>query len=240
MSDWPVAVGTLLLAFIAAFQDWIRSKIWCPILDCELKLEPPDCHMTISKYPIEPHSITIPTPYGTARTIEVKYNHCNSFYYRFKIWNKGKVSAKHIEVIITDILKYEGKEQTFKRIISFSPDNLLWSTTGEVYMEYISPNTFKYVNLGHIHDPKHRNLISGEDNPYLNVSENESIFCFDVKFRSNILYYLIKSGEYNIEIKVGCENAKTITKKYKINFNGKWFENESEMLSKGFKISELN
>jgi hypothetical protein len=215
VADWFVAIGTIVLAIVAVFQDKIRSIFWSPSLDCEIELSPPDCHRTISRVP------------GTE---------FYSFYYRFKVWNKGRVSAKNVEVLIVDILKREGS--SFKRIESFSPDNLRWSTliVSRRYCDYISPDTYKHCNLGHIHDPKFRSSISGEDNPKLPVGKNEAIFCFDVHFRSNILYYLVGPGEYQIQIKVGCENAKTITRKYLMKVRGKWFEDENRMLNEGLSI----
>jgi hypothetical protein len=221
MTEWLVAIGTILLAVIAAFQDKIRAKIWSPQLDCDIELNPPDCHRTILR-------INLPT----------NVSEVYSFFYRFKIWNKGKISAKNVEVIITELLKKEGNK--YKIVESFSPDNLLWSTTGDIYAPYISPETFKHINLGHIHDPKVRANLSGENNPKLPVSNEEAIFSFDVHFKSNILYYLIAPGEYKIELKVGCENAKTITKKYSINFTGKWIEDESRMLNESLKINSIN
>jgi hypothetical protein len=221
MAEWLVAIGTISLALIAALQDRIRSKFWSPKLHCEIELSPPDCHRTISRPSVNSQ---IPEFF--------------SFYYRFKIWNNGKISAKNVEVMITELLKKEGSK--YRIVESFSPDNLLWSTTGQIYAPYISPETFKHVNLGHIHDPQIRINLPGENNPNLPISNDETIFCFDVNFKSNILYYLIAPGEYKIEIKVGCENAKTITKKYLIFLSGKWFTNESRMLNEGLLINTTN
>lgn len=225
MANWLVAIGTFLLAIVAIFQDKIRSYIWCPNLRCEIEQSPPDCHRAIMRS-------------GNREFY--------SYYFRFKIWNDGKISAKNVEVLITDILKKEGG--LFRRIESFSPDNLKWSTLFDSvngraipkrYCDYISPNTFKHCNLGHIFDPESRALVSGENNPALPAEENESIFCFDVHFMSTILYYLVEPGEYEIHIKVGCENAKTISKRYMMKVSGKWFQDETRMLNEGFSIEEI-
>ncbi|MBI5888874.1 MAG: hypothetical protein HZB82_09230 [Deltaproteobacteria bacterium] len=100
------------------------------------------------------------------------------------------------------------------------------------------PETFKPCNLGHIHDPKYRKGLLGEDNPALSIVAGETLFCFDVNFRSNKLNYLVQPGTYKFTITVGCENAKTITKKFIMEITGKWFEDESRMLNEGLKISE--
>ncbi len=230
--NWWVAFGTILLAFVAIFQDKIRSMIWRPKLDCIIELKPPDCHRTKS---------TLKRMTDTQQLASFY-----SYYYRFAIWNNGNISAKNVEVMITDVLKKEGKD--FKRIEAFTPDNLLWSilhkdfpsNSFKTYCDYISPDTFKHCNLGHIHDPKYRKKITGEDNPEFKLTDKETIFCFDVNFKSNALYYLIPPGEYKISIKVGCENAKTISRSYLIKISGKWFgDDETRMLNEGFYIEQI-
>ncbi len=225
MTDWLIAIGTILLAIIAALQDRIRSKFWRPKLDCKTHLYPPDCHRTISRSP----------------TLEFY-----SFYYLFEIWNTGNISAKNVEVLIVDVLKKEGN--IYNRINLFMPDNLKWGTLSYVlnsqlihprYCNYISPDTYKHCNLGHIHDPRHRRGLPNEDNPALPVGDDESVFCFDVHFQSNNLYYIIGPGTYKVKIKVGCENAKTITKNYKLVLTGRWFEDETRMLNEGLSIEEI-
>ena len=236
MADWLIAIGTLLLAITALFQDIIRSIIWSPVLECEIEPSPPSCHRTVTSLKIEDARSNV-----KPRTLKFY-----SFYYRFKIWNRGKTSAKNVEVLISNILKKKGN--FYKRIESFSQDNLKWSTLFDVinghrvpkrYCEYISPDTFKHCNLGHIHDPEYRSHIPGEDNPDLLCSNNTALFCFDVHFMSSILYYLVEPGEYQIEIKVGCENAKTITKKFIMEFNGAWYDDEQKMLREGISISPI-
>ncbi len=232
VADWAVAIATLLLAFVAVFQDKIRAHVKSPILDCDIELKPPDCHKTTM------------TGGGLA---------FSSFYYLLKIWNKGETSARNVEVIISDIFKKEG--ENYKSIEGFIPDNLLWSIITEtlgvdkegrpiiklkVYCSFISPKTFKHCNIGHIYDPKYRKSVQGEDNPGLPVNPEETIFHFDVNFKSNKRYYLVSPGTYKFKITVGCENAKTISKMYLMEVSGKWYEDESRMLNEGLFIKEIN
>ena len=210
MADWLVAIGTLLLAFIAVFQDRIRTRLRSPKLDCTIELKPPDCHRTVMS--------------GGNFS-------CFAFYYLFKIGNKGNISAKNVEVIISDVSKKEGNE--FKSVDGFFPDNLKWSFIGpKIYCDYISPDTFKHCNLGHIIDPDFRAKLSGENNAELPVDAKEAIFCFDVNFRSNKLSYLVSPGTYKFTITIGCENAKSRKKNYIIEISGKWFEDESRMCAR--------
>ncbi|MBN1762979.1 MAG: hypothetical protein JW878_07905 [Methanomicrobia archaeon] len=217
ISEWIVAFGTLLLAFIAVFQDKIRAYFLSPHLDCKIELNPPDCHRTVMQGGNDPFY---------------------SYYFLFQIWNTGNITAKNVEVIISDVSKKEGNG--FKSLEDFFPDNLPWSFTGQkIYCDYISPGTFKHCTLGHIHDPKFRDSLSGEHNQNLPVNSNEAIFCFDVNFRSNRLTYLVEPGVYRFVITIGSENAKTISKKFLMSISGKWFEDESRMLNEGFSIEEV-
>jgi hypothetical protein len=226
MADWLVAIGTLVLAFVTVFQDYLRSKLWSPKLECRIDLHPPDCHKT---------NVVFDDRKGNAGSFD-------SYFFRFEVWNRGRVSAKNVEVLITEVLRKKGN--SYELISSFSPDNLSWSILFEApgktqrYCTYISPDTYKHCNLGHIHDPHYRQVI-GEDNTALNVHVPETIFCFDVLFRSTILYYLVGPGTYRISIKVGCENAKTIERQYQITITGKWFTDETRMLNEGISIKEL-
>lgn len=227
LAAWFAAGGTILLGIIAIFQDRIHAYLWGPKLDCEIITSPPDCHRTTTNARVQQVTTTLLT--------------FSTYYYRFKIWNKGKTSAEKVEVIIVDISKKEGNN--YKRVESFSLDNLVWSVPEEgkprVFYDYISPDTYKYCNLGHIHDPVYRNALQGESNPNLKVENYQAIFCFDVYFRSNILYYLIGPGVYRIKIKVGCANAKTITRDYELEVTGKWSDDESKMLKEGLLIKEI-
>jgi hypothetical protein len=219
IADWLVAIGTILLAIVAVFQDQLRAYLQRPKLDCEMELTPPDCHRTVMKTSDGNFSAYI-------------------FYYLFKIWNKGNVSAKNVEVIISDVSRKEGA--VFKKIDGFLPGNLLWSYLGgKTYCAYISPETFKHCNLGHIIDPAKRASVPDENNPALPVTPNEAIFHFDVDFKSNRLYYLVVPGTYQFKITMGCENAKPVSKRYEIDVTGKWSEDETRMLNEGFAIREV-
>ena len=217
LANWLVAIGTLALAFTAVFQDWLRSLLYKPDLFCDIKLEPPDCHKTVI----------------TAQ-IGNKVFSSNIYYFRFKIWNKGNVAAKQVEAIITKL--YKKIENSYLEIQSFSPDNLLWSTTSEIYRD-ISADTYRHCNLGHIISPNNKDLFN-ESKPGPNIGVWTTVFSFDVEFKSAIRYYIIEPGEYKVEIKIGSDNAKTITERYEIKISGDWSEDENVMFSKGFSIKK--
>lgn len=43
IAEWVVAVGTLLVAGVAVFQETIRGWFYQPKLRVSIKTEPPDC-----------------------------------------------------------------------------------------------------------------------------------------------------------------------------------------------------
>jgi hypothetical protein len=214
---------TFLLVLVSFFQEQIKRLFFKPILNCTIDTsDREDCHraklnLVVGNYFLSPYA----------------------YYFRFKIWNNGNISAENVEVIIKNVTDEKGN----KIDEIFSLDNLVWSTLSEtmnrrLYWSYISPNTYQFSNLGHVHDPKHRSSIIGEYNKNLMVDNKTVFFSFDIYWRTNDLRYLIKPGTYLFNIVVGASNSKTIEKKFQLSFNGNWDEGEEKMLS-NFEIKEL-
>ena len=198
---------TFFLFIVAVFQEKIKNYFFKPELDCQLLLNTnePDCHLL--------HSVKV-------------------YYFRFRIINNGKISAKNVEVILKDLRKKEGK-------ILLSQDNLLWSTldkkaskSGEaasfeerMYWNYISPDTYQYCNLCSIKAPK---------------DENESSIVFSVYWPTVDYLHILPPDTYYFDIIIGAENViKSKRKKYKLEYNGKWTEDEDEMFKENIFIKEI-
>ena len=49
ISTIALAIGTIALALVAAFQDIIRAWVMRPKLDASITMAPPDCHKTKMK-----------------------------------------------------------------------------------------------------------------------------------------------------------------------------------------------
>jgi len=234
IAEWALVIITLFLtlatislALVAAFQDIIRGWLTKPKLDIEIEVKPQDCHRATALMLAEGNRVI---------------GQCYQYYFRYKIWNNGNVSAKNVEVIIKDIMDAKGN------FIEQSLDNLLWSNLEmsepgkyifKIYCEYISPDTYQYCNLGHVTQPNKRKEIPSEYNNALFADDNESIFSFSVYWKTPDLRYLIAKGKYSFEIIAGCENGKTVTKKYEMEITGFWSEDEEDMLKNGFRIKEV-
>lgn len=111
-----------------------QKSFFKPKLKIEINVKPPDCHL-------------------------VKV--ADAYFFRMRIWNRGTVSAKNVEVIIGNLKDDKGQK------IDMPQDNLLWSshekgtfTTSpypemkeRMYWPYISPETYQYCNLGLVRKP---------------------------------------------------------------------------------------
>jgi hypothetical protein len=228
-----LAVATFILGIVAAFQDIIRGWFSKPILDCKLLIESPHCHRATSKSPIKEYV------QNRFRDEIIGYNEWFTYYFRFKIGNKGNISAKNVEVILKDLRDGKGEK------INLPLDNLVWSTLEfetsdalkpKMYWDYISPDTYQYCNLGYINEPSKRHLNRDNENEKLKLFEDVTIFGFSIYWRTLDKRYLVGPGIYSFNVIVGSENAKTISKSYKIQITGYWSVKEEEMLERGFKI----
>jgi hypothetical protein len=148
LASWLVAIGTILLAVVAAFQGWIHRRIAHPWLELSIDLtERHDCHKTIMKVTRE-----VITSEGNLST-EVPVSEC--FYFRFRVANSGSIKADNVEVMITSLEK-ENEDGSYSEVKTFFPLNLAWSNYGGMYMQQISPGAFKHCDLGHILHPEKR------------------------------------------------------------------------------------
>ena len=76
--DWLVAIGTLVVAAVAVFQETIRAWFYRPRFGVSVKTEPPDCVW-----------VPFTQPNGTLV--------CDSVYLRLWIENKGNATARNVE-----------------------------------------------------------------------------------------------------------------------------------------------
>jgi hypothetical protein len=213
ISDIISTLSVLILGSIAIFKVKIDNYFVKPELTSEVDLEPPCCHRT------------------TAVSGGPSINNCftnitfKQYYFRLRVINKGNISAKNVEVIISEI--YKKTNESFEKVLTFPLSNLLWSVTRKMYIEYLSPKTYKYCNLCYTNEPEQNN------------KENIKL-CFDIFFKSNIGYYIFQKGEYKIILLLACANSsKAVKQEYLLKFNGKWYDEESEMFKYGVNIKKI-
>ncbi len=218
MTDWLIAIGTISLAVIAAFQDKIRGWIMRPKLDIVLDARPPDCHKTWLK--------------SASQSIQVE-----CYYFRLRVKNSGNHRAELVEVFATGLEKQQA-DDSFSEVESFLPLNLRWSHISKTFVDAISPGMEKHCDIGHIIDPAQRATLHMEDDPSLGVPD-KTLLSFDFVVKPYTMSHLIPPGKYRLSLLIGASNTKPVKKTIEINVTGDWYSNEAEMLREGIGIRML-
>lgn len=226
-ADWTIAFATiglalvtLLLAVVAAFQDKIRAWITQPRLEVTVVNGPPNCH----KIPL--------SGFGARTMLGARPVTAESYYFRIRVKNSGANRAEHVEVYAAELMKRQA-DGAFKKVDSFLPMNLLWAHVNESFLPAISPGMEKLCNLGHVIKPSERSQFAGEDNPALGVTDERVVFSFDLEVKPNTLSHLIAPGVYQVRLLVAAANAEPVEKTMEINLTGDWHDDESKMLGEG-------
>jgi hypothetical protein len=233
-SNWIVAIGTAVLAFVAIFQDKIRGCLMHPILKVSIQPESPDCHKTFirSNYILKNKKILYT---HRIRNIELD---ANAYYFRIRVTNVGNQKAENVEVFANQ-LSERMEDGTYKSVGTFFPMNLNWTHIGGLFFPTISPHIYKHCDLFHVVDPKTRGQLEAEDKKWEKIPPTKTILSFDTIVRPNTLGHLVKPGSYKLVLTIAAANAKPITKSIEITLTGDWFETEEEMFTKGVLLSEL-
>ncbi len=211
ISDWIIIGTTSLLAITAFVAPYVieKWKYYFYSANMEFKFfhTPPYCHKTEMR--------------GSGIRFPV-------YYFRFKVWNKGKVQTEQCETVLEKILKKDS-EGKFKELAGFSPVPLKWSGTLSEKHLTIQPDREFFCDIGRIHQPQHepksayQGITSGEK------ELNKFFFEFPNRFHSQQDYLV--PGTYQIEISIYSKNARKISKKFKISWSGIWKDQELDMLN---------
>lgn len=215
VADWVVATGTLVLAAVAVFQETIRGWFYRPAFQASVKTEPPDC-------------VAVPFTRSDGTFL------ANGVYLRLLIKNVGNATAKNVEVYAKELCR-ERADGTWERVAAFPPMNLRWANVGMMYFPSIAPEMGKHCDLGHIVDPQQRHLLH-EDNPRLNLNNNQTSFTFDLIAAPNHRGHIVGPGEYRLDILVAAENARPLARTVSISLNGTWDPDETRMLRDGVGV----
>lgn len=215
-AQWVSAAVTFLAVAAALFKEDIVKHWRRPRLVAKLKLEPPDCHKV-------PATLVNQETHRTIGTID-------AYYFRIWIENTGSVRAENAQVFAAE-LRRKNVAGSFQREGSFLPMNLKWAHTGKVFADGIAPRMGMHCDLGHIFDPARlQALRPGGD--------GLARFILDTEVVPNSLSNEIAPGVYQLDLRIAASNAPPLEISYEINFTGKWFAEEREMLLDGVGIIE--
>jgi hypothetical protein len=220
VADWLVAVGTLVLAVVAVFQETIRGWFYSPAFRVSIKTEPPDC-------------ISVPFTNKLDGTFVA-----DCIYLRLWVENIGNATARNAEVEARE-LRRRHADGTWKQVRSFPPMNLKWANIDRIYFPTIAPEMGKHCDLGHIVDPERRHLMR-EDAPALGLTTQQVSLAFDLMVAPNHRGHIIGPGEYQLDIRIAAENARPIKRTLAITVPGAWYADETRMLRDGVGVAVRN
>jgi hypothetical protein len=156
-------VGAVLLALgIALFQDDYRKWRRHPDLHVTVSPSPPDCVLIPFWRNVE-SDIQIGRSFGVGAQAIMQLVEGNSYYFRIKVQNTGKETARNVEVYAKELKVF--KDGDWKIVPEFPPMNLIWSNPTPqttLYLPYLEPTTAKHCDIGYIVDPAIRKKVEEE------------------------------------------------------------------------------
>lgn len=217
-AEWLTGIGTIFLGLTALFAERI-SRLWFkPKLEVLFDINNPVFyHKTKHRVNKEIAELT------------------DCYYVSLQIENKGNKSADNVETIIYELEKQEPESKRFEKVDSFLPLNLKWAYTGDSCLKTLNPGISKYVNLGHINDPKFTHATVKSERSLLGIDDTTTlIFNFEVDFKPILGTYLLRPGTYRVKLKVSCSNIEKPTEKVlTIEQKGTWDDDRNAMITDG-------
>jgi hypothetical protein len=202
------ALATMAAVLVALFRDSILLWWRRPKLKAWVNLNPPHCHATEMEFAD-----------GVRHPV-----------YWFMLWvgNQGRGRAEKVQVF-ADKLEREGADGWFHRVQKFMPMNLRWSHGGGTFLDGISPRMGQHCNLGCVGHPS----VPGRP---ASVSVPKVWFALDTELKSFTNSHLLEPGKYKLRLRIAAANAKPINLTIGLTITGEWFDQESEMFSKGIGL----
>lgn len=198
VADLISLLSVIPLVVIALFQEHFKNWFFAPKLKIQFELNPPYCSKT-PFYTFAENKVTLAT---------------EAYYFRIRVVNKGRSSAKLCEVVMAELLVED--EGEFRPVKYSQQVNLKWDT-GKTKDAYITLN------------PSPVGMLC--DICYISKAYEPTLFHLE---------YLYKIGgyqpdslgsqvRYRFTIGVISENANYITKQFEFYWSGIWKDTEEEM-----------
>ncbi len=212
-----VAVATFTVAFVAVFQDYIRAFLTRPSLEVITDTASPYCQKILVQHVLN-YEITAP-----------------GYYLRIAVKNKSRFfKANSVEVFASSLL--QKGTMGFVPYEDFDPSDLVWShDPGDMNpLTNLSPEMEKYCFIGRIIDPGQREAVKRFDRP--DLPEGKACLALAPSTERYTKAHIIPPGTYRLYCSVVGSNTKREQICLEMHVSGDWYENEQEMLEKGFSI----
>lgn len=216
--DWVLIFTTLFLGIVAFsvpyVAEWIKRKFYAPELYMGFHQVPRDCHITRNKSVDLSGRIVSDEP---------------TFYFRFKVSNKGKTQARRCEAVV-EKLSVADSSGNYIPYSRYTPVALIW---GSSYGEFIdiNPGRLFYCDLCHIPTKKdqHNNMLQ---NRYVNPAESGN-FDLGVILNVKAAFYSqpnrLPPGKYKLDVAIYSENSETIRGFFLVSWSGTWKDTEENL-----------
>ena len=211
---WAAALATFLAVVVALWKEDIVKHWRRPRLKVRISLQPPDCH----KIPINSISRATGEIVGSR----------DAYYFRLWVENHGSIRAENVQVFAAE-LRRKKADGGFEKVGSFLPMNLMWAHTKEVFAPGLSPRMGRHCDLGFIAKPENHKVGTA------GVSQDVKLI-LDTEVVPNTRSNECSPGEYELNLRIAASNSLPLEALCTITLPGKWFDDESEMLSQGIGI----
>jgi hypothetical protein len=224
---WATAIGTLALAFVAVFQDWIRNCLTRPKLKLEIQPSPPDCMRTTFR-----QTVTIYDP--TSRRPSYESNlEIPCYYFRLCITNTGNCEAREVEIFAKSAKRHHEIKGEFEDVDRFVPMNLLWSNVRKPFLTNLSPQIPKHCDLAHVVRPDKKYAVRHE---LPGVPNEQCVLALDLEVEPNTKGHLLGPGFYRLSLVLAAANARPREYLLDIRIAGTWCEDEPRMFGEGIRV----
>jgi hypothetical protein len=225
-ADWFVACGTVALAFVAVFQQWLQRMIVRPRLRLDARVERPDAEKTRWRIATGPAEGVHTRAVGEA----------DVYYFRLAITNAGNAAAHDVQVYLESVERRR-MDKKYESVARFSPMNLRWAHTDKTTKPVLLPKMPPvFCDMVHIADPRLRQF-TGEDLP--DVNAGEAVMGLDLEVKSYARGHLLEPGTYRFQLILAASNQAPNRYTLEVAFPGKWFDDQQKMFSEGFGMHFL-
>jgi hypothetical protein len=208
-ADWAVAVGTVVLAFVAVFQQWLQQLVVRPRLSLNARVARPDA---------EKNKWT---------------NGADVYYFRLAVINEGNAAARDVQVYLAGVERLRA-DNRYEPVERFSPMSLLWAHIRQTTKPIIVPKMPPlFCDLAHVSDPSKKS-VTQESLP--GVAATDAVLGLDVEVVGFASRHLLEPGTYKFNLKLAASNHPPRDYTLEVVFPGKWFDNQEKMFSDGFGL----
>jgi len=211
LAEWVAALGSIAVAVVAVFQEWIKRRVYRP----KLRLDARVCRPAAEKFRWDEQQVDV-------------------YYFRLEITNEGNREARDLQVYVASVRRLR-QDGNYEAVDRFSPMNLVWthtprSPTLPLLLPAMPP---RYCDLAHISNPRMK-AQTHEQLP--GVDLDDAVLALELEVQANSLAYLLGPGTYELSLKLAASNHPPTDYALEVKFLGKWFDHQDKMFSDGLGL----